>query len=206
MHEDPSSVTRLSRYRQRFDTVTITFHWITLALIVSQFSTGWLLHAPQFTDHAALIFALHRCGGAALWLLTLCRLTWRRLFAYLPPFPPSMAPLQRLIACWNEYGLYGLLLIQPLSGLGQILFRGTPIHMFLGVVGPLPPASRGVAAALHEGHEVGAILLSLLIGLHVSAALFHQLVLRDRIMHRMLPAAYFARRSGKSGATAFETL
>jgi cytochrome b561 len=180
--------------RQRFDAVMIAFHWITLVLIVNQFGTGWLMHAASFTDHAALIFALHRCGGMAVWLLTLCRVIWRRLFADLPPFPGSMSLLQQMLARANEYGLYGLLLVQPLSGLGQILFRGLPIHLFFSDFSPLPPVGRGVGAVFHEVHEIGAVSLAALIGLHVSAALFHQLALRDRIIHRMLPAAFSSRR------------
>lgn len=197
---DTTNATKALFSRQCFDKVSITFHWITLAFIINQFSTGWLLHADPLTRHAALLFVLHRCGGAAVWLITLCRLTWRRLFAYLPPFPPSMSRPQQLIASMNEYGLYGMLLIQPLTGLGQILSRGHPIHLLLGNVGPLPSASRGVAAALHECHEIGAILLAVLIGLHVSAALFHHLFLRDGVVHRMLPLAFFDSRSGASDA------
>jgi cytochrome b561 len=40
---------------------------------------------------------------------------------------------------------------------------------------------------LEQVHETGAWLLLALIGLHAGAALFHALVLRDRVLQRMLP-------------------
>ncbi len=50
--------------------------------------------------------------------------------AHLPPFPKSMAMLQQRIAQANEFGLYGLLLLQPLTGLGDTLFRGHAFAVF----------------------------------------------------------------------------
>jgi cytochrome b561 len=38
-----------------------------------------------------------------------------------------------------------------------------------------------------EAHEFGAKALIALIGLHAAAALFHQFVLRDDVLQRMLP-------------------
>jgi cytochrome b561 len=48
---------------------------------------------------------------------------------------------------------------------------------------PNPPISILFAVA----HEFGAKALLVLIGLHVGAALFHRLVLRDGVLQRMLP-------------------
>jgi hypothetical protein len=38
-------------------------------------------------------------------------------YAYLPPFPQNMPEVQRRLAKASEYGLYALLLFQPLTGL-----------------------------------------------------------------------------------------
>ena len=49
------------------------------------------------------------------------------------------------------------------------------------------PAMR---ALFGQAHDVGATALLILILMHVAAALFHHLVLRDEVLHRMLPRFY----------------
>jgi cytochrome b561 len=41
--------------------------------------------------------------------------------------------------------------------------------------------------AFHAAHELGAIALLAVVGLHGSAALFHTLVRRGGVLERMLP-------------------
>jgi superoxide oxidase len=122
------------------------------------------------------------------WIVGLVRLVWRHNFAYLPPFPERMPKLQRSIAKANEYGLYALLFVQPITGLGRGLFGDKPFELFVWQVPVLEPSPiiRGLFAA---AHEFGANALLALIGLHAGAALFHRLVLRDGMLQRILPRA-----------------
>jgi len=110
---------------ERFDPTSIILHWLTVLLIVGQFTTAWLHDAfGHGTSLALAILATHRTLGALIWTVGLARLVWRRRFAHLPPFPESMPKLQRWIAKAHEYGLYILLLVQPITGLGYVLLRG----------------------------------------------------------------------------------
>jgi cytochrome b561 len=98
-----------------------------------------------------------------------------------------MPKLQQTVAKANEYGLYLLLLAMPITGLLRVLLRGQPFDVFIWQMPALlepNPALRGVFV---EAHEIGAKALMVLIGLHVGAALFHRLVLRDGVLNRMLP-------------------
>jgi superoxide oxidase len=112
------------------------------------------------------------------------RLVWRYNFAYLPPFPESMPKLQQWIAKANEYGLYALLLAQPISGLGNVLFRGHPFTLFIWEMPVLFEANPAIRSVFVEAHELGA---KALLTLHAGAALFHRLILRDGVLQRMLP-------------------
>jgi cytochrome b561 len=129
----------------------------------------------------------HRTTGVVTWLIGWVRLVWRYNFAYLPPFPESMPKLQQWIAKANEYGLYALLLAQPISGLGNVLFRGRSFTLFIWEMPALFEANPAIRSVLVEAHEFGAKALVTLIGLHAGAALFHRLVLRDGILQRMSP-------------------
>src|SRR5579862_7107941 len=111
----------------RFDRVTIALHWLTLLLVIGQFTTAWLLsQAGDDGAAAAGLLTLHRATGVVTWCLVAGRLIWRAGFAHKPPFPASMPKARRWAAKLNEFGLYALLLLQPLTGLGDTLFRGRP--------------------------------------------------------------------------------
>lgn len=170
----------------RFDAVSIALHWLTLALVLGQFASALAIdHAPA-TDALALL-AVHRSMGLATWVVVAGRLAWRRSFARLPPFPASMPRLQQWAATANEYALYLLLLVQPLTGLGDTLLRGRPFALFGLEVPALLAARKDLYAPLHQAHALGAALLAGLIGLHAAAALLHALVLRDGVFERMWP-------------------
>ena len=85
---------------------------------------------------------------------------WRKTFARLPPFPASMPKLQQRAATANEYALYALLLAQPLTGLGQTIFRGAPFQLGLWRTPALTAANHPLAAAFGALHEWGATALS----------------------------------------------
>ncbi len=172
----------------RFDQTSLALHWLTVLLIVVQFSSIWAHEAVgHHSVRGAMLLSLHISAGVLTWFVVIARLVWRGYFAYLPPFPPSMPKFQQAIAKANEYGLYLLLLMQPVTGLARVLLRGQAFDLFFARVPPLlapNPAMRGVFA---QAHQIGAEALLVLIGLHVGAALFHRLVLRDGVLQRMLP-------------------
>jgi cytochrome b561 len=171
----------------RFDQVSIALHWLTLALVAGQLTTAWLLITASDAG-AATTLTIHRSMGLVTWWVVAGRLAWRASgAAHPPPFPPSMPKLQRLAARLNEYGLYALLLIQPLTGLGDTAFRGHPFAFFLWRVPALGHADKPLFQAFHAAHELGAIALLALIALHAAAALLHGLVLRDGVLQRMWP-------------------
>ena len=170
----------------QFDAVSIGLHWLTVALVASQFMTARLFdHATA--QHAALL-TVHRSTGLATLAVIITRFAWRQSFARLPPFPAAMPRLQQRLASLNEYGLYALLLLQPLTGLGDTLARGRPFMLFAWRAPVLWPANKQAQQVLHALHEGGAQALVALIGVHIAAALLHAFVLRDGVFQRMWPS------------------
>ncbi len=172
----------------RFDHTSIGLHWLTVLLILGQFASAWV---RKGLDHdsslAEAMLAAHRTMGLLTWIVGLARLVWRRNFGFLPPFPQSMPKLQQSIAKANEYGLYALLFAQPITGLGNVLFRGHPFELLIWQVPTLLEPNPAIRSLFVLAHEFGARALLALIGLHAGAALFHRLVLRDGVLQRMLP-------------------
>jgi superoxide oxidase len=169
----------------RFDQISVALHWLTVMLVVAQFTTAWLL-SQHDGDSAPLLF-IHRSVGILTLAVVAMRLVWRHGFAHLPPFPVSMPRLQQRIAKFNEYALYALLLVQPLTGLGNTLFHGRPFALFAWQAPALFTADKTVSHVFASLHELGAWALLALIGLHATAALFHTSFLRDGVFQRMLP-------------------
>ena len=170
----------------RFDTVTLWLHWITAAFVLSQFTTALSLDqiSPSQID---LVLAVHRSTGLLLWGLTAARLVWRQTLMQVPPADPKMPSLQRRAARANEYALYLLLLVQPVTGLADSLYRGHAFPVFGMTIPVLVAKSKPIYHAAHSLHEAGGWLLAGLVGLHTAAALFHRLVLRDGVLQSMLP-------------------
>ena len=120
----PNTLLHQSSSARRFDGVTIAFHWTTVGLITGLFASAWLMEmATGGTQFERLIY-VHRSLGAVSWIVAICRLFWRLTRAFLPPWPSTMPKIQRILARISEYGLYALLLVQPLTGIAQSLTRG----------------------------------------------------------------------------------
>lgn len=84
---------------RRFDHVSIGLHWLTVLLILGQFTSAWVREGLDHDSSLAVaILATHRTMGLLTWIVGLARLAWRHNLAYLPPFPPSMPKLQQSIA------------------------------------------------------------------------------------------------------------
>jgi cytochrome b561 len=98
-----------------------------------------------------------------------------------------MSKLQQRVAKLNEYGLYGLLLIEPITGVGSTLFQGRPFTLFVWQVPVVLAHDKMISHMFHSIHEFGVWALLALMGLHATAALFHGLILRDGVLQRMLP-------------------
>jgi len=175
------------RRPERFDTLTIAMHWGALLLLVVTFAAAWTLGCA--TDPATAEGALlaHRSTGVLLWALTVIRLGWKYRFGRAAPLPHTVGRVQRAAARATEYGLYILLVLQPMTGLLQSILRGKPFPL-LGLSFPVMVArDRALTRVFHNIHEISAWVLLALITVHASAALFHHFVLRDGVLRAMLP-------------------
>ncbi len=173
--------------RPPFDRVTIAFHWATVLIVLAMFATAWL-HARSHDDVVkAILLQAHRSLGVTIWLATVLRLAWRLSHAKLPPFPSAMTRIHRAVVQGSEYCLYALLLVQPVTGLGDTLFRGRPFAIFLWRIPPLVHTDAALRDAFQLTHQIGACTFGALVIGHAAAALFHRFVLRDDVLHCMAP-------------------
>jgi cytochrome b561 len=171
--------------RTSFDGVTLTFHWVTVVLVLGLFTTAiWSLLSHDDVLRV-LLLRIHRSLGVTVWMTTVLRLVWRKTNAKLPPFPDDMTRAHRVLVQISEYCLYALLVLQPTVGFGAMLTRGRSFTLFWGHVPPLIPHYPIVEAVLFSLHRAG--VLGLLITAHAVNALVHHFIIRDNTLARMAP-------------------
>lgn len=170
---------------QRYDSVAIALHWTIAALILIAFALG--LTVDDFPKaYGPMVVNIHALLGVAVLVLTLVRLGWR--LTHTPPaLPASGGPLANKAAKAVHVLLYALMLAAPLIGLPTLFYRGRGLDFGLFAIPPVLPRVPEIFHPLTEAHELAAYALVLLAAGHVLAALYHQAVLKDRLMERMLP-------------------
>ena len=146
-------------------------------------------------NYHALV-AVHRPLGILILILAVVRLI-NRIFTTLPPFPPTMSRRERRIASASERLLYTLMIALPLVGWGMLSSGHYPVVMFGPVhLPPILPASPTLYAILRKTHTILAYLLFFTFLAHLSAVLFHTLIIRDRLLHRMALWTFPPKRGG----------
>lgn len=91
-------------------------------------------------------------------------------------------------AAANHRALYVLMFLVPLLGwLTASYFPALRVFGTLSLPAITAP-DRALSDRLAIAHGLAALLLIGLIGLHLGAVLFHLLIRRDRVVHRMLPS------------------
>jgi cytochrome b561 len=175
--------TELTAAPARFTLLARVLHWVMAPMVISQLFIGVAMVASL--GCYPVLLAVHRPLGLLILAFALVRLA-NRLAHRPPPFLTTMSRAERRIATWSEYLLYALLLLQPLTGWAMLSAARLPITVAGQVQLPgIGPHSIDVYAVLRQCHGIFALLLFLTFTAHISAVLFHTLVLRDGIIDRM---------------------
>lgn len=173
--------------RGRHQTLTIALHWVTALLLLTQIALAILHDQVSDAEIRRGVLTAHRSLGVGIAVLVMLRLVWRLLGMRLVPFPASMTRWHQWGARLSEWGLYTLLLGQPLTGMAATLFRGRPFDL-LGVQVPALMAPHKVRATTAlELHALGAYALAGLVLVHAGAAILHRVIANDGVLESMLP-------------------
>lgn len=167
----------------RFDALSRTLHWLMAALILFVFAAGLLQEAMPRDGARPVVIALHLFGGTALIGLIALRILWA--FLRKAPAEVAMPGWMALSTRATHLLLYGFMLAVPLIGVWLYGVRGRSYSLF-GV--PMPmlfEKNDTMRRMVGEVHEVTAYLMMALVILHIGAALYHHIVLKDGLLFRM---------------------
>lgn len=197
---------RWKNTEQEFGALAKFLHWTVAAAFILAYVVVY--YVIWFMDDSSPdswpVLNIHWVLGILVGVLVVPRLYWRLL--NVQPEEAQTSELEKRIAQAAHWGLYGLMILMPLTGyIGTDAdtdfglfkvpnFRETALFAWIEVTCGIgwkafePPVD-----AIH--HLVGKWIAWPVVGLHIAAALFHHLVRRDKILVRMLPWSSAARGS-----------
>ncbi len=129
------------------------------------------------SDHATL--------GTIVLTLFLIRI-YLRIRHGAPPLPAGMTAWQVKAAHWGHWLLYGLIGLLILSGLATAINATAPIALFQSVEITIGAVDDSTFKALRPIHEFATNAIIALIVVHIVAALYHHIIMRDDSLVRML--------------------
>lgn len=165
-------------------------HWVVALLVFALIPVGfYMVRRGALTNFDAMtneLYTAHKTFGIIVLALMVARIIVR-IHAGSPAPEPSLNRFQVIVSEAVHGLIYLALLAVPLLG-----WLGVSAYGARGILGGFQlPALLGKDTLLGEAilkyHGYAAIVLVLLIGAHVGAALFHRIILKDGVLRRMLP-------------------
>lgn len=169
----------------RYDRIAIFLHWAIAFLIAAAFLLG--LTVDDFPRaYKDAVVNTHSLLGLGILLLTLIRIGWR-IGHPPPPLPKNISAQMEVFSKLAHVLLYALMLLVPLIGLPTLFYRGRGLDFGLFQLPAFLARTPEIFRPLTELHELGAYALIGLAAGHIGAALYHQWILRDALIVRMVP-------------------
>jgi cytochrome b561 len=161
-------------------------HWITAILVLANIPIGIVMLNVQGGPVQDFLFRLHESFGALLIPIIVYRLAYRVTHAPLP-LPAEIPAIQRHAAEGLHWGLYGLLIVQPILGWITTSSDRTPTLVFwLFELPPIWPENHAFSEWIGEIHGLIGFIIGFLLCAHIGAALFHHFIRKDRVLIRMI--------------------
>jgi cytochrome b561 len=155
-------------------------------LIIVQIALGWTAVSWRLSPLKLDLFVWHKSVGMLILILAVLRLVWR-LSDGTPDHPAGLASWEPVAARAVHGLLYLLMLALPITGWVVSSASNIPFKMFW--LFPLPPIAEPSQVLVERAaavHLVLVLALSLLLCMHVAAALRHHYLRRNVVLLRML--------------------
>lgn len=160
---------------------TAVMHWLIFLLVVAAFILGHEVEDIQDTTQKLAMYPYHFILGNLVFLLVLVRIYFRKKDG--EPAPANVNPLLNKITTLTQVMLNLTLMAVAISGFITVATSGL-VDAFRTNDPDLVPDFHEVAA---KGfHELFIGVLGLLIAIHVITALYHQFVVKDNLLRRIM--------------------
>ena len=166
---------------KQYSTRTAILHWLIFLLVVGAFFLGHFLADDASAAQKLSLLPVHFLTGDLILLLVLVRIYVRKKDG--EPAPANANPLLNKLAA-ATHGLLNISLI-AVAITGMVTVAASGVIEALKKSDPsLLPDFEKVGA--REVHELFVGVLLLLVAFHVAAALYHQFIVKDNLMRRIM--------------------
>jgi cytochrome b561 len=160
---------------------TSILHWLIFLLVVAAFFLGHYLADLENTPEKLSLLPVHFLAGDLILILVLVRIYFRKKDG--EPAPANANPLLNKLAT-ATHGLLNIsLIVVAISGTVTVATSGV-IEALKRSDPSLLPDFEKVGA--REVHEILISVMLLLLALHVVATLYHQFIVKDNLMRRIM--------------------
>lgn len=171
----------------KYTGTAIFFHWLTALGLFICFPLGMYMSDLVLSPTKLQLISYHKWLGVTLFGVLVARLIWRA--THQPPdLPNTMSTWQITAAKLTHIVLYLLMVAIPLSGWLMSSAKGfTTVYLGMFPIPDLIGKDKELGDTLRAVHAQLNYTLLILVGLHIVAALKHQLIDRDGLITRILP-------------------
>lgn len=160
---------------------TTLMHWAIFVLVIVAFYLGHEVAESEDAAGKLAMYPAHFLIGDLILLLTLVRIYFRKKDG--APADANANPLLNKVAALTHLGLNLAILATAISGFITVVTSGV-IQAFKANDPSLIPDFHKVPAK--EFHELFIGIMVLLVVFHVAAALYHQFVVKDNLLRRIM--------------------
>jgi len=170
-----------------YGSVAKVFHWTIFILVLAMIVVGFGYEAVPKEIGYPLI-GLHKSTGLVILGIMALRILWT-LSNPKPGLPAGTPHWEIVVEKLVHWSLYGLLLALPISGWVMSTAADKAPSLYGLVTLPLPgvPIDKPLSKLANHWHGYMGWAISILIILHVLAALKHHFMDKDNILKRMMP-------------------
>ncbi len=163
------------------------FHWLIVFLVGLEILIGGIMPGIHRNTEPGTLVNFHFSFGLVIIAIMFARIAWR-ITHPAPPLPSGTSWWQTAVTHLMHLTLYALLFVIPFAGWLWANAVGWQVRAFWIIPMPtLVPKGWAYTWLAADAHVYLVGLISLLIAVHVVAALWHWFVHKDGVLERMLP-------------------
>ncbi len=160
---------------------TAITHWLIFVLIVAGLALGIWLDESENTSQKLSMYPAHFLIGDTVLLLILLRIYFRKKDG--EPAPANANPLLNKVAAATHTLMNLSVIAVAISGIATLATSGLIAAIKAGDPSLIPDFHKVDTKEFHE-FFLGVTLL--LVAFHVAAALYHQFIVKDNLLRRIM--------------------
>ena len=169
----------------RFHPALVILHWVIALLVIFSLIWGrfWVGHLSDDIDNKATIIKIHIGAGFTIFYLMIARVVFKKLKGSPAPVDVNAIKTNKLSKLVHFF-LYVVIFSVCISGIVTAFIYGLLPSLFVDS-DFLMPSILPKNIPSQSAHHFMANLLLVLVVVHISAALIHQFIWKDKLLSRM---------------------